>query len=73
MKYAPRDQVAWRAARAAEIAVGLPIRPKGECHMCGWAIGADALWCSTACAQDYAVERERKNSTGSASGSALAG
>lgn len=58
-KYEPRDQVAWRAARTAEILAGRPMRAKGECHMCGWAIGADSLWCSTLCASDYADERAR--------------
>lgn len=59
MSYQPRDQVAWRAARTAEILAARPLVARCECPMCGWALGRGALWCSTACADDYAAERAR--------------
>jgi hypothetical protein len=47
------------AARQKAIRARVALVPKGCCHFCDLRIGArGALWCSQACAEDYAKERD---------------
>lgn len=47
------------AARQQAIRARAALVPKGCCHFCAIRVGAKgALWCSQACAEDYAKERD---------------
>lgn len=51
------DPATVAAKRRADIIAGRNLLPSMACHYCGTHIGKGALWCSTACAEDYAAER----------------
>lgn len=46
-----------KAARQAAILARAPLIPKDRCHCCDWPVPKSALWCATACAQDYEAEK----------------
>lgn len=56
MTYAPRDYQKIAGTRWMEQRAGIKPVPRCACHMCGYPIARDALWCSTVCAEDYAAE-----------------
>lgn len=54
--YIPFDYENFRAVRKLAILARLAPVPAGYCHMCGWPVPGELLWCSKICARDYLAE-----------------
>ena len=58
MQFKARPYAEIAASRAARIAAGEKVIPKGECYFCAWKFQHKELYCSFSCAESYALERK---------------